>query len=239
MLKTQYSSCLRGNGGMSNLLWGVITINRRSLTSSSSRKLFIVREWFLLPIFYSQHSRSQSPLFSKRKETRSTLNERWERFGLRAGRLFIPLTKNIKQCWCHLNGIIFLEQSIYVQWALSLQSWMPKPILLSAADFEDAFRQLPELLLADSNAHKLRAHHLLNVATSLPDPLDFATAAFTCQEVTCNFSGKGSYLFGWDDIVQHHCHGFGHGYQGQGYALWMFCLPSAEEKYDLLGKGRI
>jgi hypothetical protein len=104
-------------------------------------------------------------------------------------------------------------------------------IVVTAADFEDAFRQLPELLSADFNARKLRARHLLNVATSgnhaassapepgeivvgetssssnssPSDPLDLATAAFTCQEVTCNFSGRGSYLFGWDDIAQHHC----------------------------------
>ena len=73
--------------------------------------------------------------------------------------------------------------------------------------FEDAFHQLPKLLSADSNARKLRARHLLNVATSgnhtassAPEPgeivvgetssssnsspsdlLDLATAAFTAR----------------------------------------------------------
>ena len=104
-------------------------------------------------------------------------------------------------------------------------------VTITATDFEDAFCQLPELLSAYSDARKLHARHMLNIATSgnhpsssapepreivegeassssnfsPPDPLDLATSAFTCREVTCNFSSRGSYLFGWDDIAQHHC----------------------------------
>ena len=107
-------------------------------------------------------------------------------------------------------------------------------VVVTAADFEDAFRQLPELISADSDSRKLHARSLLkllkiptavnhpassapepgeivvgelsSVLSSLqPDPLDLATAAFTCEEVSCSFNRKVSYLFGWDDIAQHHC----------------------------------
>ena len=104
-------------------------------------------------------------------------------------------------------------------------------VTVTAADFEDTFRQLPELISADFDARKLRARSLLKIPTAVnhpassapepgeiveeeassslpslqPDPLDLATAAFTCQEVSCNFNRRESYLFGWGDIAQHNC----------------------------------
>ena len=100
-------------------------------------------------------------------------------------------------------------------------------VAVTAADFEDAFRQLPELLAASSDALKLHARSLIKISTSVIQPasrsqepgetvdgeaaspsssiqpitLDLAASAFTCQEPIC----MGSYLFGWDDIAQHHC----------------------------------
>ena len=100
-------------------------------------------------------------------------------------------------------------------------------VVVTAADFEDAFRQLPELIAADFDARKLHARSLLKVPTSanqpacsahepgeivegesssssnslLPDALDLASAVFTCQEASCRESG----LFGWDGITQHQC----------------------------------
>lgn len=103
---------------------------------------------------------------------------------------------------------------------------------ITAADFEDAFRQLPELISADFDARKAHARSLLKIPTvanqpassapepgeiveggtastsnsSQPDALDLATAAFTCQEASCmNRNCRAFYLFGWDDIAQHHC----------------------------------
>jgi hypothetical protein len=100
-------------------------------------------------------------------------------------------------------------------------------VAVTAADFEDAFRQLPEILLASSEAHKIRLRSLLQISTSAnqpassasgareivqseasssspssskPDALNLATAVFTCQE-RCSAPA----LFGWDDIAQHHC----------------------------------
>ena len=105
-------------------------------------------------------------------------------------------------------------------------------VAVTAADFEDAFRQLPELISADSDTRKLHARSLLKISTAvnhpvsstpepgeivegetvsssnslLPDALDLAIAAFTCRETSCtNYSRRESYLFGWDDIAQHHC----------------------------------
>ena len=104
-------------------------------------------------------------------------------------------------------------------------------VAVTAVDFEDAFRQLPGLISAYSDARKLHARSLIKIPTAVnqpassapepgeivvgepsfslsslqPDPLDLATAAFTCQEVSCSFNRKISYLFGWDDIAQHHC----------------------------------
>jgi len=104
-------------------------------------------------------------------------------------------------------------------------------VTVTAADFTDAFRQLPELISADSDARKLHARSLLKILMAVnqpassapepgeivegepssslsslqPDPLDLATAAFTCQEASCNSNRRESYLFGWDDIAQHHC----------------------------------
>jgi len=96
---------------------------------------------------------------------------------------------------------------------------------VTAADLEDAFRQLPELISADSDARKLHARSLLKIPTAVnqpvssalepgeivqgalssshPDPLDLATATFTCREASCRNINR--YLFGWDDIAQHHC----------------------------------
>jgi hypothetical protein len=99
--------------------------------------------------------------------------------------------------------------------------------VVTAADFEDAFRQLPDLLLASSDAHKIHLRSLLKISTSVnhpassapgagevihsealsssssspqPDPLDLATAVFTCRE-RCSALA----IFGHDDIAQHHC----------------------------------
>ena len=100
-------------------------------------------------------------------------------------------------------------------------------VAVTASNFEDAFRQLPELISAELDARKLHAHSLLKTLTSAnqpacsaaepgeildgeassssnslpPEPLDLATAVFSCQEGSC----KKSSLFGWDDIAQHHC----------------------------------
>jgi hypothetical protein len=101
-------------------------------------------------------------------------------------------------------------------------------IVVTAANFEDAFHQLPELLSADSHSRKERARSLLKIPTpvtqpassspkpgeivgseasssssnsSQPNPLDLATAIFTCHEPPCS----APYLFGWDDIAHHHC----------------------------------
>ena len=100
-------------------------------------------------------------------------------------------------------------------------------VAVTAADLEDAFRQLPELLAASSDALKLHARSLIKMPTSTIQPastaqelgdmlegeaaspsssiqpaaLDLAASAFTCQEPIC----KRSYLFGWDAIAQHHC----------------------------------
>jgi hypothetical protein len=101
-------------------------------------------------------------------------------------------------------------------------------VAVTAMDFEDAFRQLPELLLASSDARKTHLRSLLRISTpanqpasretgtgeviqseapsssssspSHPDALDLATAVFTCRE-RCSATA----LFGWDDIAQHHC----------------------------------
>jgi hypothetical protein len=100
-------------------------------------------------------------------------------------------------------------------------------VMVTAADFEDAFRQLPDLLLASSDAHKIHLRSLLKISTSVnhpassapgagevihsealsssssspqPDPLDLATAVFTCRE-HCSAPA----IFGHDDIAQHHC----------------------------------
>ena len=97
-------------------------------------------------------------------------------------------------------------------------------VVFTAVDFEDAFRQLPELISADFDARKLHVRSLLKIPTSanqstcsapepgeivgeassssnsLPDPLDLATTVFKCHEGSCMKS-----LFGWDDIAQHHC----------------------------------
>ena len=97
-------------------------------------------------------------------------------------------------------------------------------VVVTAADFEDAFRQLPELLLAISEARKIQLRSLLQIpaakkkrasnasqpgkiiqsespsSSSQPDALDLATAAFTCRK-RCSVP----FLFGWDDIAQHHC----------------------------------
>lgn len=103
-------------------------------------------------------------------------------------------------------------------------------VSVTAADFEEAFRQLPELLLASFDARRLQARSLLKIPTStssepasraqepgvilegeatLPtsqsDVLDLATATFTCQESYIGYGCRVSYLFGWDDIAQHHC----------------------------------
>ena len=105
-------------------------------------------------------------------------------------------------------------------------------ITITAADFEDAFRQLPQLLSAYSDGRKLHARGLLKIPVSVNQPtdsapdlgeileekassssnfspvdtLDLATAVFICKEAPC-FSSSSSepYLFGWDDIAQHHC----------------------------------
>ena len=100
-------------------------------------------------------------------------------------------------------------------------------VVVTSKDFEDAFRQLPGLISADLDDRKLHARSLLKILTSAnqpscsapdpgenadgkassssnslpPNPLDLATAVFTCHEG----SGKKSWLFGWDDIAQHHC----------------------------------
>ena len=102
-------------------------------------------------------------------------------------------------------------------------------VAVTSADFEDAFRQLPELISADLDARKLHVHSLLKILTSAnqppcidsapelggiangeassssnslpPNALDLATAVFTCHERSC----RVSFLFGWDDIAQHHC----------------------------------
>jgi hypothetical protein len=103
-------------------------------------------------------------------------------------------------------------------------------VVVTAADFEDAFHLLPELLSASSDARRLQARSLLKIPTcgiqpasrapepgeivaseaalspSHPDALNLATAAFSCQELPCNSYGiKAPYLFGWDDIASHHC----------------------------------
>jgi hypothetical protein len=103
----------------------------------------------------------------------------------------------------------------------------PAEVTVTAADLEDAFRQLPELLAASSDALKLHAGSLIKISTSTiqpassaqkqgeileggaaspsssiqPTALDLAASAFTCEEPIC----MRSYLFGWDDIAQHHC----------------------------------
>jgi len=97
-------------------------------------------------------------------------------------------------------------------------------VTVTAADFEDTFHQLPELLTASSDALKLHARSLIEISTPLnqpassapgpgqfvegeaassaqPDALDLATAVFACKELSCG----EPYLFGWDDIAQHHC----------------------------------
>ena len=104
-------------------------------------------------------------------------------------------------------------------------------VVVTAADFEDAFRQLPELIAANFEARKLHARSLLKVPTSanqptcsapeqgeivvgeasssstslLPDVLNLATAVFRCHEASCKLNPRVPYLFGWDDIAQHNC----------------------------------
>jgi len=103
-------------------------------------------------------------------------------------------------------------------------------VTVTAANFKGAFRQLPGLLSAGSDARKLHAHSLIKIATSAsqpassapkpgeivegetasssnsspPDALDLATAVFICKEVSW-FDCIEPYLFGWDNIAQHHC----------------------------------
>jgi hypothetical protein len=100
-------------------------------------------------------------------------------------------------------------------------------VAVTAADLEDAFRQLPKLLAASSDALKLHARSLIKMPTSAIQPassaqelgdilkgeeaspssplqpaaLDLAPSTFTCKEPIC----IRSYLFGWGDIAQHHC----------------------------------
>ena len=102
-------------------------------------------------------------------------------------------------------------------------------VIITAVDFEDPFRQLPELLVASSSARKLHACSPIKIPTSCllpdssapereeildgkaamssnslqPDVLDLATATFTCQEQSCICAVLT--LFGWDDITKHHC----------------------------------
>jgi len=104
-------------------------------------------------------------------------------------------------------------------------------VFITAADFEEAFRQLPELLSASSDVRQIEARSLLEIPTSViqppsslpepgeipesgaalssshPDALNLATAAFTCEESPCNslHVNKAPYLFGWDDIASHYC----------------------------------
>ncbi|KIM35789.1 hypothetical protein M413DRAFT_449606 [Hebeloma cylindrosporum] len=107
-------------------------------------------------------------------------------------------------------------------------------IVVTAADFEEAFCQLPELLSARSDARKRHADSLVKIPRSAnqsspiaPEPgdimegvessqscsnstqadvSDLATAVFTCLENSCqNLTYRGGYLFGWDGIAQHHC----------------------------------
>jgi hypothetical protein len=103
-------------------------------------------------------------------------------------------------------------------------------VVVTATDFEDAFWQLPELLLASSDARKIHLRSLLQTQTSAnqpsssfsgeelgknvqsqvpppssssssqPDALDLATTVFTCRE-----GCSAPFLFGWDNIAQHHC----------------------------------
>jgi hypothetical protein len=108
-------------------------------------------------------------------------------------------------------------------------------VVVTAADFEDAFRRLPELISADFDARKLHARSLLKVPMSakqpacsgpepreivvgeassssnslLPDILDLATAVFTCHGASCERNPRLPYLFGWEGIAQHHCSDFG------------------------------
>ena len=81
-------------------------------------------------------------------------------------------------------------------------------VSVSAVDFQDAFRQLPELISAEFDARKRHARSLLKIPTSAnspscspPEQLDLAIAVFTCNEMSC----REPCLFGWDDIAQHHC----------------------------------
>ena len=104
-------------------------------------------------------------------------------------------------------------------------------VVVTATDFEDTIHQLPELISANFDARKLHVRSLLKLpmlanqpacsapelgeivegeasssSNSLPpDVLDLATAVFTCHELSCQFTRRGSCLFGWDDIAQHHC----------------------------------
>ena len=100
----------------------------------------------------------------------------------------------------------------------------PAEVTVTAAHLEDAFRQLPELLVASSDVLKLHARSLIKIpaqpasssqelgdilegeaaspsSSIQPTALDLAASAFTCEEPIC----MRSYLFGWDDIAQHHC----------------------------------
>jgi hypothetical protein len=47
-------------------------------------------------------------------------------------------------------------------------------VAVTAADFEDAFRQLPELISADSDARKLHARSLLKIPTAVNHPASSA-----------------------------------------------------------------
>jgi hypothetical protein len=105
-------------------------------------------------------------------------------------------------------------------------------VAVTATDFEDTFQQLPELLLASSDARKIHLRGLLQIqiptsanqlssgasgsesgkivqgqapsssssSSSQSDALDLATSVFTCRE-----GCSAPFLFGWDNIAQHHC----------------------------------
>ena len=128
-------------------------------------------------------------------------------------------------------------------------------VVVTSADFEGAFRQLPELITADLDARKLHARSLLKILTSanqpacsapepevildgetssssnsLPsDALDLATAVFTCYEGPC----KKASLFGWDDIAQHHCKS---DINLQSYNTWNNWIPRPVEDKSGLPK---
>ena len=86
-------------------------------------------------------------------------------------------------------------------------------VKVTASMFNDAFERFSEYHAAAMEKRRAALRPLLpncvdekeegEVDQTVSDPLELATAVFRCQ--TTNAPHHSSFVFGWDDIVSHHC----------------------------------